>query len=150
MRRVASYLQLAHRRRVGTAYLDVRVSNPADRRRGFEQRLIVDSGALYTIVPAPLLREIGIEPDRVQRFELADGRVVKREVGGAFYELGELRAPALVIFGKRGDAPLLGVVTLEVLGLTIDPIRRKVRWMRPMLLSLRGGGMRCATDCTGK
>ena len=144
MRRVASYLQLAHRRRVGTAYLDVRVSNPADRRRGFEQRLIVDSGALYTIVPAPLLREIGIEPDRVQRFELADGRVVTREVGSALYELRKLRAAAPVVFGRRTDAALLGVVTLEVLGLTIDPLRRTLRAMRPMLLSLGARGIRFA------
>ena len=58
--------------------------------------------------------------------------------------------PRWLATGGLVFAPLLGVVTLEVLGLTIDPIRRKVRWMRPMLLSLRGGGMRCATDCTGK
>src|SRR5439155_861491 len=110
MRALASTLQLAHRRRVGTTHVDVRVSNPADPSRGFEQRLIVDSGAVFTIVPAPLLRAIGIEPDRVQRFELADGRVVTR----------------------------------EVLGLTIDPLRRTLRAMRPMLLSLGARGIRFA------
>jgi clan AA aspartic protease len=134
MRALASTLQLAHRRRVGTTHLDLRISNPADPSRRFERRLIVDSGAVYTIVPGPLLREIGIEPDRVQRFELADGRVVTREVGSAVYELRKLRAAAPVIFGKRTDVSLLGVVTLEALGLTIDPLRRKLRAMRPMLL----------------
>ena len=113
---LASTIQLAHRRRVGTTHVDLRLSNPADSSQGFEHRLIVDSGGVYTIVPARLLREIGIEPDRLQRFELADGRSVTREVGSAVYELGKLRAAAPVVFGKRGDASLLGVVTLEALG----------------------------------
>jgi len=66
-------------------------------------------------VPGRLLREVGIEPDRVQRFEVADGRMVTREVGSAVYALGKLRSAAPVIFGRRTDASLLGVVTLEAL-----------------------------------
>src|SRR5437763_6139808 len=104
MRALASTLQLAHRRRVGTTHVDVRVSNPADPSRGFEQRLIVDSGAVFTIVRAPLLRAVGIEPDRVQRFELADGRDVTREGGRARYELRESRAAAPVVIGRRTGA----------------------------------------------
>ena len=144
MRALASTLQLAHRRRVGTTHVDVRVSNPARSSQGFEHRLIVDSGAVYTIVPGPLLRKIGIEPDRVQRFELADGRLVTREVGSAVYQLGKLRAAAPVVFGRRSDASLLGVVTLEALGLTIDPLRRELRSLRPMLLALRAREIRFA------
>jgi len=144
MPRLASTIQLAHRRRVGTTHVDLRLSNPADSSQGFEHRLIVDSGAVYTIVPAKLLREIGIEPDRLQRFELADGRSVTREVGSAVYELGKLRAATPVVFGKRGDASLLGVVTLEALGLTIDPLRRELRTLRPMLLAFRARGIRLA------
>src|SRR5439155_26517117 len=138
MRALASTIRLAHRRRVGTTHVDVRVSNPADPSRGFEHRLIVDSGAVFTIVPARLLRGIGIRPDRVERFELADGTSVTREVGSAVYQLGRrLRAAAPVVFGKRTDASLLGVVTLEVLGLSIDPLRHELRPLRPMLLALR-------------
>ena len=32
-----------------------------------------------------------------------------------------------VIFGEPGDATLLGVVALEVLGLVFDPLRRELR-----------------------
>jgi hypothetical protein len=37
-----------------------------------------------------------------------------------------------VIFGRRGDAALLGVVALEELGLTLDPLRRRLRPLRPL------------------
>src|SRR5437763_15192233 len=101
MRALASTLQLAHRRRVGTTHVDVRVSNPADPSRGFEQRMIVDSGAVLTIVPAPLLRAFGIEPDRVQRFVLAEGRGVTRAVGSAPFVLRGYEAVVVVGFGRR-------------------------------------------------
>ena len=32
-----------------------------------------------------------------------------------------------VIFGEPGDAVLLGVVALEILGLVFDPLRRELR-----------------------
>jgi len=38
-----------------------------------------------------------------------------------------------VIFGRRGDASLLGVVTLEALGLRLDPLRRQLRPLRLMI-----------------
>jgi len=38
-----------------------------------------------------------------------------------------------VIFGEKGDATLLGALTLEALGLSLDPIRRE---LKPMTLVL--------------
>jgi hypothetical protein len=37
---------------------------------------------------------------------------------------------APVISGRRGDTGLLGVVTLEALGLQLDPLRRTLRPLR--------------------
>ena len=37
-----------------------------------------------------------------------------------------------VIFGEKGDAVLLGALTLEALGLSRDPIKRELRPMRLM------------------
>ena len=78
MRALAASLRFADQCRVGDTHLDVRISNPAEPRRSVAQRLIVDSGAVYSVVPTRLLREIGLKPDRLQRFELADGRVTLR------------------------------------------------------------------------
>jgi hypothetical protein len=39
-----------------------------------------------------------------------------------------------VIFGERGDSTLLGAVTLEALGVILDPIKRKLRPL-PMIVA---------------
>jgi len=38
-----------------------------------------------------------------------------------------------VILGEPGDEPLLGVVTLEILGLTLNPFTRQLQPMRMLL-----------------
>ena len=65
-----------------------------------------------------------------QTFDLADGTEVERAVGSAEFEVAGRRGASTVIFGKRGDACLLGVVTLEELGMVLDPLRRRLRPMR--------------------
>ena len=47
---------------------------------------------------------------------------------------------APVIFGEKGDSTLLGAVTLEALGVILDPIKRELRPL-PMVL---GGSLRAA------
>src|SRR3989442_15073126 len=37
------------------------------------------------------------------------------------------RGAATVVFGEKGDFPLLGVTALEALGLIFDPLRRKLK-----------------------
>jgi hypothetical protein len=48
-----------------------------------------------------------------------------------------------VIFGEEGDSTLLGALTLEALGLALDPLRRELKPL-PMLLACspaRGTGV---------
>jgi len=40
----------------------------------------------------------------------------------------------MVIFGEKGDSTLLGAVTLESLGVWLDPLRRELRPL-PMILA---------------
>ncbi len=92
---------------------------------------MVDSGALYTVVPATVLKKLGIKPDREEEFFLADGKVIKRKLGSAFYEYKGKQGAAPVIFGEKDDYQLLGVVTLEALGLNLDPLKRTL--YKPLL-----------------
>jgi clan AA aspartic protease len=117
---------------MGLTTLKVRLSNPADRRRAFEEELLVDSGANYAVVPAPVLRRIGVRPRHRETFALADGRRVTRDTGTVFLEVAGREGASRVIFGRRGDAALLGVVALEEMGLMLDPLRRRLRPLRPL------------------
>ena len=106
-------------------------------RRKQEVTFLVDSGAVYSLVPGTILRQLGLRPYRVVEFSLADGSRTSREVGDAFFELEEDRGPAPVIFGEEGDEPLLGATTLESLGLVLDPFKRRLFPMRMLLAGLQ-------------
>lgn len=118
---------------MGLTTVTVRLSNPADRRRAVEEPLLVDSGAIYAVVPGKVLRRIGLRPHRRETFTLADGSQVTRAVGSALFEIEKRRGAAPVIFGEDDDAGLLGAITLEALGLMLDPLKRQLRPMRMML-----------------
>ena len=98
-----------------------------------EVELLVDTGALYSMVPAALLRELGIQPvDRLE-FEMANGRTIERDVGEARFCYDGCKAVSPVIFGEEDDAAVLGVVTLEAMGLEVDPVRKQIRPTRLLL-----------------
>ena len=100
------------------------IKNPQDPSKKYVDDFMVDSGTTYTVVPSKVLRKLGIKPQREEVFTLADGKKIKRKVGSALYEYQGIEAAAPVLFGKAGDAELLGMFTLEALGLSLDPLKR--------------------------
>ncbi len=101
-----------------------------------EVDFMVDSGAVYSLVPGSILDNLGIEPHREVKFSLADGSLISRKVGDAFFELNGEGASAPVIYGENGDSPLLGSTTLEAIGLVLNPFTRELYPMRMMLGTL--------------
>ena len=118
---------------VGLTYVDGRVRSTAVGRRARRVRFLVDSGAVYSLVPGATLRKLGLRPYREVIFSLADGTTVTRKVGDAYFEINGDLGPAPVIFGEEGDEPLLGATTLESLGLVLDPFKRRLIPMRMVL-----------------
>lgn len=118
---------------MGMTEVLVRVVNLTGPNRFAELDMVVDSGAIYSVVPRGVLRRIGVAPRETQTFGLAHGETVRRQIGDVRYEIGARSGAAPVIFGRRGDASLLGVVTLEALGLRLDPLRRELRPLRLMI-----------------
>ena len=121
---------------VGITQLKVRVGNPADRRRSEIVECVVDSGAIFAIVPATVLRRIGVRPNRREEFRLADGRHATRRLADAIFEIAGRQGASPVIVGERGDATVLGAVTLESLGLMLDLLKRELRPLPMLLLSV--------------
>lgn len=97
---------------------------------------LIDSGAVYSLVPAKQLKSIGVEPYKKMDFALADGTKITRSVGDAYFEFEGEGGAAPVIFGEKGDEPLLGATTLESLGLVLNPFQRKLHPMRFVLMSV--------------
>ena len=102
-------------------------------RRKASVNFLIDSVAVYSLVPGPTLRRLGVHPYRKVDFSLADGRTHTRQVGDAYFEFQGEGGAAPVIFGEQGDEPLLGATTLESLGLVLDPFKRRLIPMRMLL-----------------
>ena len=116
---------------MGVTFQKVRISNP--RRpgtRAVEVEFLVDTGAIFSVVPRTLLRKLGIRPMDRQQFSLADGTKQEYPVGEAFFELGDKRATSRFVFAPPSVTPLLGAFTLESLGLMVNPVTRELAPMR--------------------
>jgi len=104
-----------------------------DGKKKVSGKFMVDTGAAYTVVPYDMSRKLNLKPVKTQEFVLADGTSVKRKLGHAIVELDGEKAPTIVVIGEKGDSALIGVLTLEGMGLMVDPFKRKLRPMRLML-----------------
>lgn len=118
---------------MGLTFIDVIIANPRDPRKTKKISLLVDSGAIYSVVPKDILRRLGMKPHSTKTFTLADGSGISRRIGDAIFKLNGHQGASPVIFGEKGDSALLGTVSLEALGLLLDPIRRELRPL-PMVL----------------
>jgi predicted aspartyl protease len=67
---------------------------------------------------------------RKMSFVLADGTEIERTVSECRMSLQGHEAHTPVILGEPGDDALLGAVTLEILGLVLDPFKRTLQHMR--------------------
>jgi len=107
----------------------VRVTNPAQPDKSFEEMFWVDTGALYSFVPEERLNSIGLKPLRSRDLILADGRRDRRLLGEALLSLPELGETLTcpVIFAPAGPLYLLGATALENFGVRADPTEQRLK-----------------------
>lgn len=119
---------------MGLTVLEIEVGNLANPEVMENVEFLIDSGAIYSVVPAAILEKLGIKPLAEEEFRLANGTKIVRKKGVALFKYGERIGRADVIFGEEGDQKLLGTFTLEALGLILDPLKRELEPL-PMLLA---------------
>ena len=114
---------------MGLTQVPGKVKRPDGRGAAVRIRFLVDTGALYTVLPERVWRALRLKPMSTAEFGLADGTAIVRAVSEARFEIARRTATSPVVLGERDDAPLLGAVTLETLGLMVNPLTREVRPM---------------------
>lgn len=82
--------------------------------------VMVDTGSEYNWMPRRVLEDLGVEEERIEAFETADGHVFERPVGSARIFVVGRSAASIVVFGEPGDKVLLGAMGLEGLNLRVD------------------------------
>ncbi len=110
---------------MGTFRVSIEVGDPAGQRYETVEAL-VDTGATYATLPAPLLHALGVVPHARDIFVLADGRRVERDIGRTWIRVDGRTELTLVVFGEPGTQPLLGAYALEGLRLAADPVGRRL------------------------
>ena len=92
--------------------------------------VLVDTGALHSLLPESLLNHLAIEKEWFQEFVLADHTKVQYPVGHAMFYINgeERRCPA--VFAPQ-ESYLLGATTLENFSLSVDPVNQKLVKVSP-------------------
>ncbi|MCP8315999.1 MAG: clan AA aspartic protease [archaeon] len=97
-------------------------------------RALVDTGATYSVIPANIVKKLELENLGYVEVKTASGSEKLQETEVKVKAFNRERVtPALV--SEKVDIPLIGVVTLEILRLKIDPTTGKAEEL-PLLLYL--------------
>jgi len=86
---------------MGLTVLEIEVGNPSSPDVTETIEFLIDSGAIYSVVPTPVLERLGILPLTEQEFRLADGSKSARKKGIALFRYGGRVGGADVIFGEE-------------------------------------------------
>ena len=91
--------------------------------------MLVDTGATFSVIPKALARTLGITQLRRVRISVANGQRMKVDAGLAVFALAGREAPSTILVADVVE-PVLGMGTLDALGLTIDLRQRRVKRSR--------------------
>ena len=72
---------------MGLTVLNIEVGNPSKPEATVPVEFLIDSGAIYSVVPSSILESLGIKPLAEQEFRLANGeRIVRKTFRGRVYK----------------------------------------------------------------
>lgn len=98
---------------------------------------LVDTGAMFTVIPAPVLERLGVRPFRAIPVRFANGQTTQWPLGQVQAEIDGQVMPILCLFGSPDAPPLIGAHTLEAFLLTVDLVERR---LAPKEAYLMGAG----------
>ena len=87
---------------------------------------LVDTGAMFSVIPAPILQRLGVTPFRTMPVRFASGGVERWQMGQIKADLDGQQMPILCLFGSPDAPPLIGCHALEAFLLTVDPVEQKL------------------------
>jgi predicted aspartyl protease len=95
------------------------------------KNVLVDTGATYTVLPRTVLEQIGAwGPMPEMEVELGNGVKVKAKAYGVAIKIQDAEAPAIALTFE-GAQTVVGVETLESIGIKLDPTTGKLEFTRP-------------------
>jgi predicted aspartyl protease len=104
----------------------MRVWNPANSSPGEEIDVMVDTGASYSWVLRTRLEPLGVRAVRRMQFRTIQGQTIERDLAPVFVATDGFTGGDNVVMAEPGDMEVMGAHTLESLGVTVDPVGKKL------------------------
>jgi predicted aspartyl protease len=89
------------------------------------EKILIDTGASFTVMPIDIAEKYFIETPFTAELKLGDGRTVKAKVFVAECEIEGRKGPVRILAFENA-IPVIGVDTLETLGLKVDPVTGRI------------------------
>jgi len=117
---------------VGCVWVDVGIVNPITGQR-VNVKALVDTGATFTVVPWWVHERLGLMIIGRRGVRTAKG-YAELDESFAIVEVKGKRAATPILISREPSETLIGVITLEALGLTVDPITGELKEVEILLL----------------
>ncbi|HMK95065.1 MAG TPA: retroviral-like aspartic protease family protein [Candidatus Limnocylindrales bacterium] len=110
------------------------VANSSNHELKAEVDFLVDTGAIYSVVPKKVAEKISLKELGKRKFRTGSG-IVEMPIGEAYLTVDGEGVTTIVAISFDENMPvLLGVTTLELLGLQVDPLTGKLKPLDLLIL----------------
>ena len=113
-------------------WVDAKLVNPLTG-QDVKVSALIDTGATFTAVPWDICKKLGLKIVGKKRVETAKG-YVELDESFALLEVSGKSGVTPILITKELKDVLIGVLTLEALGLTVDPTTGELKEARILLL----------------
>jgi len=111
---------------MGHVTVSVTLTNPYDPSKSTVEEGLVDTGATRSVIPERLAEDLALQRIGSARVRTASGEE-ELALSWAFVEIAGKRDVSSLLISAKIDRVLIGVVTLEAMGLAVDPTRGQLK-----------------------
>src|SRR6266542_5577664 len=129
---------------MGTFFHPITLTGPTGDSETVEA--LVDTGASFTTAPTSLLERLGVYAHATTKLTIASGEVVEWPWGWVSARIDGVEEPTPCVFGAEGAPPVIGAVTMEIMGLAVDPKGHQLVPRENFLMTLVDTAFRLAAD----
>jgi clan AA aspartic protease len=117
---------------VGHVTVRVVLTSPYDPARSVVEEALIDTGATRSVIPARLAEALGLQAIGHARVRTASGEE-ELPLSWAFVEIAGKKDVSSLLVSDKLDRVLIGVVTLEAMGLAVDPTSGELKEVELLL-----------------
>lgn len=110
---------------MGSFSAKLQVWNPSYPEKVEQLEAMVDTGAAFSRMHRDRLERLGVEKLRRIGFRAIDGSIIERDTAAVWVAKDDFKAPDIIVMAEGTDMEVIGVHTIEGLGLAADPVQKK-------------------------